>query len=122
MSLAPFLALSKALSDPTRVRILAALERDELCLCQIVELFGLAPSTLSKHVGLLSNAGLVRRRKQGRWHYFRLAGNRAPEDVRQALEWALGTLRYDPVIREDAKRLRKILKKDPQEIVACYRS
>lgn len=122
MSLTPFLALSKALSDPTRVRILAALERDELCLCQIVELFGLAPSTLSKHVDLLSTAGLVRRRKQGRWHYFRLAGNGAPDEVRQALEWTLGTLRYDSMIREDAKRLRKILKKDPQEIVACYRS
>jgi DNA-binding transcriptional ArsR family regulator len=122
MPLTPFLALSKALSDPTRVRILAALDQDELCLCQIVELFGLAPSTLSKHVDLLSTAGLVRRRKQGRWHYFRLAGDGAPDEVRQALEWALGTIRYDLVIREDAKRLRKILKKDPQEIVACYRS
>ena len=122
MSLTPFLALSKALSDPTRVRILAALERDELCLCQIVELFGLAPSTLSKHVDLLSTAGLVQRRKQGRWHYFRLAGKAAPGEVRQALEWALGTLRYDPVIREDVKRLRTILKKDPQEMAACYRN
>lgn len=122
MSLAPFLALSKALSDPTRVRILAALERDELCLCQIVELFGLAPSTLSKHVDLLLNAGLVKRRKQGRWHYFRLAGKEAPDEVRQALEWTLGTLRHDPVIREDAKSLRKILRKDLQETAACYRS
>jgi DNA-binding transcriptional ArsR family regulator len=122
MSLAPFLALSKALNDRTRVRILAALERDELCLCQIVELFGLAPSTLSKHVDLLSTAGLVQRRKQGRWHYFRLSGRGAPDEVRQALEWALGTLRYDPLILEDAKRLRAIVKKDPQEMAACYRS
>jgi DNA-binding transcriptional ArsR family regulator len=122
VSLAPFLALSKALSDPTRVRILAALTRDELCLCQIVELFGLAPSTLSKHVDLLSTAGLVRRRKQGRWHYFRLAGEAAPDEVRQALEWALGAVRHDRAIREDAKRLRTILRKDLQETAACYRN
>jgi DNA-binding transcriptional ArsR family regulator len=122
MALTRFLTLSKALNDETRVRILTALGRGELCLCQIVELLGLAPSTLSKHVHLLSAAGLVRRRKQGRWHYFRLAGKEAPIEVRRALDWALGTLRSDPVVRGDAKRLRTILKKDPREMAACYRS
>jgi DNA-binding transcriptional ArsR family regulator len=122
MALTRFLTLSKALNDETRVRIVAALRSDELCLCQVVDLLGLAPSTLSKHVDLLLAAGLVRRRKQGRWHYFRLAGRSAPVEVRRALDWTLRTLREDPVIRRDAKRLRTILKKDPAELAACYRS
>ncbi len=123
MHLTPFLAVSRALDDETRVRILLALDGGELCLCQIVDLFGLAPSTLSKHVNLLTSAGLVQRRKQGRWHYFRLAGDQAPARVRQALDWARGSLRADPVIRKDATRLRGILRKDLEETAACcYRS
>ena len=122
MHLTPFLAVSKALNDETRVRILLALGAGELCLCQIVELVGLAPSTLSKHVNLLTAAGLVRRRKEGRWHYFRHAGDGAPAEIRQLLDWALGALRKDPVIREDATRLRGILRKDLRETASCYRS
>ena len=122
MQLTPFLAISRALNDETRVRILLALEAGELCLCQIVDLVGLAPSTLSKHVELLTAAGLVRRRKQGRWHYFRLAGDGVPAEVRQALDWVLAAVRKDPVIRKDATRLRGILRKDLRETASCYRS
>jgi DNA-binding transcriptional ArsR family regulator len=122
MALTRFLSLSKALNDETRVRILAALDQEELCLCQIIELFGLAPSTLSKHVNLLAAAGLVRRRKEGRWHYFRLAGKDAPVEVRRALNWVLQSLRPDPAVRRDVRRLRAILKIDPQEMAACYRN
>ena len=123
MHLTPFLAVSKALNDETRVRVLLALGEGELCLCQIVDLVGLAPSTLSKHVNLLAGAGLVRRRKHGRWHYFRLAGDGAPAEVRQALDWVLGAVRKDPIIRKDATRLRGIVRKDLQETASCcYRS
>jgi ArsR family transcriptional regulator len=123
MRLSPFLAVSKALNDETRLRILLALGADELCLCQIVDLVGLAPSTLSKHVHLLTAAGLVRRRKQGRWHYFRLAGPEAPAEVRQALVWVQGALSRDPLIRKDATRLRGILRQDLEETASCcYRS
>ena len=123
MHLTPFLAVSKALNDETRVRVLLALGEGELCLCQIVDLVGLAPSTLSKHVNLLAGAGLVRRRKHGRWHYFRLAGDGAPAEVRQALDWVLGAVRKDPIIRKDVTRLRGILRKDLQETASCcYRS
>ena len=48
-------------------------EGGELCACQITELFGLAPSTMSKHLSILYQAGLVDSRKEGRWIYFRVA-------------------------------------------------
>ncbi|GIW77819.1 MAG: hypothetical protein KatS3mg104_2882 [Phycisphaerae bacterium] len=50
----PFLNITKALSDETRVRALLALREGELCLCQIIEMLGMAPSTVSKHMDLLS--------------------------------------------------------------------
>jgi DNA-binding transcriptional ArsR family regulator len=54
-----FMAVTKALSDPSRVRLLLALRRRELCVCQITELFGFAPSTMSKHLSILHQAGLM---------------------------------------------------------------
>lgn len=111
-----FMSITKALSDPNRVRVLLALRRGELCVCQITELFGLAPSTVSKHLSLLNHAGLVRSRKTERWVYYRLADKTAPGVVREALDWVRKTLAQTDESRADAKRLKQILKTDPAEI------
>ena len=122
-----FLAISKALSDETRVRALLSLREGELCLCQIIELLGLAPSTVSKHMDVLYQAGLVERRKEGRWHYFRLASRNGraaeagAEQTQAALRWVLAALAGEPTIRADAKRLCCVRKMDRQEASACYR-
>ena len=122
MGLSRFLNISKALSDRTRVRALMALKNGELCLCQLVCLLLLAPSTLSKHMNLLTEAGLVERRKEGRWHYFCLAGPEAPAEVRRAIDSAIQALEDDPQIQADRKRTRALVKKDLEELAACYRS
>jgi len=77
-----FMAITKALSDPGRVRILLALRRGELCVCQITELFGLAPSTMSKHLSVLHQGGLIASRKAERWVYYRLPDETAPGVVK----------------------------------------
>lgn len=63
----------KALGDETRIRILLALQDGELCVCQLVELLGLAPSTVSKHLSILRSARLVESRKDGRWTHYQLS-------------------------------------------------
>jgi DNA-binding transcriptional ArsR family regulator len=47
----------------------------ELCVCQVTEVLQLAPSTVSKHMSILRQAGLVEARKEGRWIYYRLVGH-----------------------------------------------
>jgi DNA-binding transcriptional ArsR family regulator len=116
------LDITKALSDETRVRALLALRDGELCLCHVIGLLELAPSTVSKHLDLLVRAGLVERRKEGRWAHFRLAGRAAPPLVRQVLRWVLESLGADGAIARDAKRLGELRCCDPQELVACYKS
>ena len=111
-----FMAITKALADPGRVRILLALRRGELCVCQITELFGFAPSTVSKHLSLLFQARLVESRKEGRWIYYQLPGKNAPVAVREALEWIEKSQASDPQILADNKQLKKILKLDPVEL------
>jgi ArsR family transcriptional regulator len=107
-----FMAITKALSDSNRVRILLTLRRRELCVCQITELFGLAPSTVSKHLSILQHAGLVHSRKTERWVYYRRADRTAPVVVREAMDWIQKSLGKTAEADDDAKRLRRILKMD----------
>jgi len=106
------MALTKALSDPNRVRILLALKSGELCVCQITELFGLATSTVSKHLSILNHAGLIQSRKTERWVYYRLPDKAAPIAVREALDWVHKSLGRTVEAAADTKNLRKILKTD----------
>jgi len=104
-----FIGIAKALADPNRVRALLALRDRELCVCQIVELLDLAPSTVSKHMSLLRQVYLVDSRKDGRWTYYRRPGREAPGPVRAALRWIDASLSDAPDAREDTLRLEKIL-------------
>ena len=66
--------ITKALADPNRVRVVLALRRRELCVCQIAEFLGLSLSTISKHLSILHHAGLIESRKDERWVFYRLPG------------------------------------------------
>ena len=110
------MAITKALSDPNRVRILLALRKGELCVCQITELFGYAPSTVSKHLSILHHAGLILPRKSERWVYYRLPDKAAPIAVREALDWVHKSLAKTEETKADAKKLKQILQTDPVEL------
>jgi ArsR family transcriptional regulator len=110
------LAITKALSDENRLRAIGLLRKRELCLCQIIEVLGLAPSTVSKHMSILHQARLVESRKEGRWAYFRLAEEDAPAEARQALEIVLASLGRDQQGKTDQLRLKAVLKLEPEEL------
>jgi ArsR family transcriptional regulator len=62
----------KALAHPTRLLILNSLKKKEICVCELRELVGDDISTVSKHLSVLKNAGLVAARREGNWLYYRL--------------------------------------------------
>jgi ArsR family transcriptional regulator, arsenate/arsenite/antimonite-responsive transcriptional repressor len=112
-----FMNIVRAVGDENRVRALLALRGGELCVCQIIELLGLAPSTVSKHMSLLKQAGLVEASKKGRWVYYRLP--EAAETSRLAgevLSLVLESLSNDPAILRDDERLRMVLLEHPHEL------
>jgi DNA-binding transcriptional ArsR family regulator len=111
-----FMAITKALADTNRVRILLALRRGELCVCQITELFGFAPSTISKHLSVLHQAGLILSRKTERWVYYRLPEKSAPAPARTAIDWVHKSLSTTTEAEGDAKKLKQILAMDTAEI------
>ncbi|WP_456283895.1 ArsR/SmtB family transcription factor [Microbacterium sp. JZ101] len=63
----------KALADPTRVRLLsliASADGAEACICDLTEPVGLSQGTVSHHMKLLAEAGLVTRDQRGKWAYY----------------------------------------------------
>ncbi len=115
------LNITKALSDESRVRIVMFLRDGELCACQIIEMLELAPSTISRHMAVLLQAGLVECRKCGKWHYYRLPGTGAPAPVQNALVWLESALAQSPVISADGKRLKALLKRDLKTLCARHK-
>lgn len=80
--------LFKAMGDPTRVRLLsliAAGEQGEACVCDLTEPVGLSQGTVSHHMRILTEAGLVEREQRGKWAYYSI--------VRTALDAAAAALR-----------------------------
>jgi ArsR family transcriptional regulator len=76
----------KALADPTRVAIVNVLSAaDEVCVCSLTETFELSQPTISHHLRILREAGLVEASRRGTWAYYRLV----PEAI-DALRGALG--------------------------------
>ena len=64
--------LFKALSDPNRLMIIDMLSCGELCACVILEKFNITQPTLSHHMKILCDCGLVNGRKEGKWTYYSL--------------------------------------------------
>ena len=116
------LAITKALGDESRLRALVAVKDGELCVCQIIQVLGLSPATVSKHMDILERAGLVERRRQGKWRFYRLADVARDRPGARALAWVLESLRGDPQVGEDARKIRQVRRRDLVEMSACYRS
>jgi len=110
------LRITKALSDIQRLRVLMLLRTGELCVCQIIAVLGLAPSTVSKHLSILSGAGLVDSRKDGRWAYYRLPQGAAIKAVKLVLKWLDGALANDDSIAKDTRKLKATLACSPESL------
>jgi DNA-binding transcriptional ArsR family regulator len=110
MSLRKYEAAMKAAADPTRVRILKMLEAGELCVCQIIAVLALSPSTVSKHLFLLKSAGLVNDRKEKKWVHYSLDRESDDPYVAGILRELSSWLDRDPVIARDRVRLSEAKK------------
>ena len=108
MDMEDYSNVMKALSDSNRVRALIALGSGELCVCQILEILELAPSTVSKHMSILKHAKLVERRKAGRWIFYRHS-QKASDFIRTLTGLTLSALSDAELVKMDKKRLQAAL-------------
>lgn len=87
--------LFHALSDETRLKIIARLRGGERCVCELMDAVDAAQSRLSFHLKALKDAGIVTDRREGRWNYYSIA-----PDAREALTGALALLEARRPARE----------------------
>ena len=108
MDLEAWSATLKVLSDPTRVRLLALLEREELTVAELSAITRLAQPRVSTHLAKLKEADLVRDRRAGVSAYYRF-DEEAIEESERALWTTLREGADDPLLRQDAERLPAVL-------------
>ncbi len=107
-----FIKVTKALSDPTRVKILKMLQKKMLCVCEIQSVLDRAQSTISKHLKILEDAGLIVYQKDGLWVNYEVAdGTQSPYAASM-----IGNMRHwlddDPEIVDIIEKLPGIDRKD----------
>jgi DNA-binding transcriptional ArsR family regulator len=98
----------KALADENRLRALCALREGQLCVCQLIALLDLAPSTVSKHLSILRAARLVDSRKEGRWMYYRLSKAFRTPSTGRMLALLFKEMKKTARISSDRKHLKRI--------------
>jgi ArsR family transcriptional regulator len=97
----------KALGEKNRLRaFLALLDTEELCVCDVGEFLELAPATVSRHMSLLCQAGLVDFQKRGRWVYYRIS----PKVDPGLLQWIRNAVEDSPSRPEDRKKVGEIVR------------
>ena len=103
-----FVKVMKALSDPNRVKIIKMLQHKTMCVCEMQEALQLAQPTVSKHLKVLEEAGLVSYHKDGVWINYHLADGSSSPYVASLL----GNLRHwlddEPEVAEIVKKLPAI--------------
>jgi ubiquinone/menaquinone biosynthesis C-methylase UbiE len=98
----------KTLHDPTRLRILALLEREEMVVQELMEVLDMAQSTVSRHLGILREAGLLQDRREGTYVYYRFVPP-ADGEWREAWELSKRALKSDPAMARDQVALTSLL-------------
>jgi ArsR family transcriptional regulator len=103
----PVSRLFKALSDETRLRIVALLSHGELCVCHLHEALRLSQPNVSRQLAILRAAGVVEDRRNGKWVYYRLLRQPDPDCERQ-LRALVKAFAKREVLRRDVEQLVKI--------------
>jgi SAM-dependent methyltransferase len=106
-------ALYRVLGDEARLRLLRVLDRERLNVTELTGIVGLAQSGVSRHLGLLKDAGLVSEEKDAGYTYYRLAPSPSENDNRalwSALKEQFAAAASDAGVRADEARLQEVLR------------
>ena len=110
-----FLKVMKALSDPNRVKIVKMLQHKTMCVCEMREALQIAQPSVSKHLKILEEAGLLSRRKDGQWvEYYLSDGSSSPY-----VASLLGNMKHWLENEYDIERLRSRIPFIRREEVCC---
>ena len=96
----------KALADKTRLRILALLGNNEVCVCHIHDSLGLPQPTVSRHLAYLRRSGLVAVRRDGVWMHYQVSRSLDPV-IQGVVNAAVEAVRQAPATAHDRKQFQR---------------
>ena len=96
----------KALADKTRLRILALLGNNEVCVCHMHDTLGLPQPTVSRHLAYLRKSGLVETRRDGVWMHYQVSRSLSPL-VQGIVRAAVDALQQVPGTSQDRKQFQR---------------
>ncbi len=99
-------SLFKALADKTRLRILALLGNNEVCVCHIHDSLGLPQPTVSRHLAYLRKSGLVATRRDGVWMHYQVSRSLSPV-IRGVVTAAVDAVQHLPATTQDRKQFER---------------
>ena len=114
------LATLKAVGEPTRLRLVQLLARGELTVSELVHILGQSQPRISRHLKLLTEAGLLVRHREGSWVFYRLAKNGPGAEVAGHLT-ALLAKGEDPLLARDLERLAEVKRARADAAAAYFR-
>ena len=104
-----FMNITKAISDKNRVRIILALQKSPMCVCQLTSLLELAPSTTSKHITLLQQAKIIEGKRKGKWVFYKIVDEKKNKLISEILDLINKGVDDMEEIKKDHENLQKIL-------------
>ena len=102
----PLARLLKALADPTRLRVVAALAQGELCVCHLEAVLELPQPTVSRQLAILRAAGIVADRREGTWVHYRLVPPADPAAAR-VMRALADAGNVEPALQRRLRRARR---------------
>ena len=99
-------SLFKALADKTRLRILALLGNNEVCVCHIHDSLRLPQPTVSRHLAYLRKSGLVATRRDGVWMHYQVSRSLSPV-IRGVVTAAVDAVQHLPATTQDRKQFER---------------
>ncbi len=98
----------KALGDRNRLRILKMLQQKKMCVCELSAALEITRPSVSRHLGLLKDAGLVQDERNGQWIDYSL-GEEKINDYASVIQSHLNKwINDDPKVKEDIKKIKKL--------------
>lgn len=96
----------KALADKTRLRIVVLLLKRNFCVCEIMDVLGMTQPRISRHLGILKQAGFIEEERKGKWVIYKITNKR-----NEILSYIQHKLKNEPIYTTDMARIKKTLKK-----------
>lgn len=98
----------KAVADPNRIRILKMLQQKKMCVCELSAALGITQPSVSRHLAMMKEAGLVRDEREGHWINYQLSEEKVNQYAPVIMEHIKSWINDNSRIKEDAAKIKSL--------------